>query len=143
MNNQPHLHDFITQNTLTANHSHYTCTKQSVQAMIVPLKGDIIYGMNKTLNYVTICPRVEQNMKTGEGYHLCKDICEQGSHAEIDAITNAIENNIELSGSSLYLTGHTYCCDSCLSYMSDNGIKEVYILDKNDSVLKYYDLGWD
>jgi len=136
----PYLHDFITQNTLTANHSHYTCSKQSVHAMIVPLKGDIIYGMNKTLNYVTICPRVEQNMKTGEGYHLCKDICDQGSHAEIDAITNAIENNIELLGSSLYLTGHTYCCDNCLNKMKIAKIKNVYVISEDNKILKEYNL---
>jgi len=134
------LYDFITQNTLTANHGFHTCIKQSVQAMIVSVKDEKVYGMNKTNNYVAVCPRVEQNMKTGEGYHLCKEVCNQGSHAEVDAIANAIKQNVDLIGSTLYLTGHTYCCDNCLKEMKTTQIKQVYIIAENNEIIKEYSL---
>ena len=140
MLNTPKLYDFITQNTLTSNYNFHTCIKQSVHAMIVSVNEEIVYGLNKTENYVAVCPRVELNMKSGEGYDLCQSVCKQGAHAEVDAVANAIKSNIDLTDSILYLTGHTYCCDNCLKEMTIANIKQVYIIGENNEIIKEYTL---
>lgn len=114
-----------------------TCLKQSVVAMIVTKENVEIFGTNNIQNKIDVCPRIEQNLKTGEGYHLCKDICNQNSHAEVTAINNAKLKNINLLGSSLFLIGHTYCCDNCLSVMKENGVSKVYVINENDIIKKY------
>jgi deoxycytidylate deaminase len=117
------------------------CVKQTVGALIHTKNNEEIFGMNGIKKKKIIeCPRVIQNMKTGEGYHLCKEICHQVSHAEVEAIKRSKQKNINIEDSTLYLIGHTYCCDDCLKQMTINRIKEVYILDKNDKIIKYYDL---
>jgi deoxycytidylate deaminase len=78
-------------------------------------------------NQITECPR--KGMKSGEGYDLCKTACQQGHHAEVDACLKAGE---EAEGATLYLIGHTYCCDSCKQVMEDHGIKRVVISGDGD-----------
>jgi deoxycytidylate deaminase len=66
-------------------------------------------------------------MKTGEGYDLF-DICKQENHAELAAILDAKSKNIDLLDSTLFLLGHTYCCQPCLDKMRDTGIKQYFVL---------------
>jgi tRNA(Arg) A34 adenosine deaminase TadA len=49
-------------------------------------------------------------METGVGCELCKEVCEQDAHAEVNAIRLAGERS---HGATLYLEGHAYACDSC------------------------------
>ena len=56
-------------------------------------------------------------------------------HAEVNAIRNA--KKTDLTGSELYLTGHTYCCDNCLSEMKAAGIRKVFILNEDEVVRDY------
>lgn len=117
------------------------CIKQTVMAAITTKNNEIIFGFNGINNKdVLECPRVLENMKTGEGYHLCKEVCNQASHAEVEAINNANINKIDIKDSSLYLIGHTYCCDNCLDKISKAGIKELFILDENDKTILFYDI---
>ena len=51
-----------------------TCAKQTIIAIINKYYKFYI-GLNWCKNPQTICPR--HNMKTGEGYDLCKSICDQ------------------------------------------------------------------
>jgi len=104
------------------------CVKQEVYAMIDTPQGELIFGGNFMKNKVDVCPREEQNMVSGEGYHLCNEICGQEHHAESDAIANAKRLNINIQGSVLYLTGHTYCCNSCISKMNKAGISKCFIV---------------
>jgi deoxycytidylate deaminase len=141
MINTPNLYNTITQQARQNSKGFYSCVKQPVQAMIVTSdKTTKIYGMNKIINPITTCPRVEQDMKTGEGYHLCHEVCNQQAHAEVDAIMNAKKQNIDIHGSTLYLAGHTYCCDNCLEQMYKSGVKKVFVIAENNSVFKYYEL---
>lgn len=98
------------------------CAKQEVIAIIVN-KNKVFKGTNNCLNPQEICPR--KDMESGEGYELCKDICQQTNHAEVNACINAGE---AAKGSTLYLFGHSYCCDNCKRIMSEYGIKEVIII---------------
>jgi deoxycytidylate deaminase len=69
-------------------------------------------------------------MKTGEGYNLCRDICQQKNHAEVDA---CIKAGINADGADLYLIGHYYCCDACKKVMKEHGIKNIYIFGKGET----------
>lgn len=116
------------------------CLKQSVKALIVTLQGEQIFGSNHINNIITSCPRVEQGCKTGEGYQLCKDICNQGAHAEVDAIIQAQKQNISITGGTLYLVNHYYCCENCLSSMKEAKLSRAIVLGDDGSVVKEYDL---
>ena len=114
------------------------CLKQEVYAMIKTPLGEKIYGGNFIQNNVGVCPRDQLGFKSGEGYHLCSDVCNQVSHAEVDAIKNAMKENIDITGSTLFLVGHTYCCDECLGKMANAGISQCIILnEKNESIKNY------
>ena len=98
------------------------CTKQEVMA-IIENNGRFWIDSNWCYNPQKVCPR--KDMKTGEGYELCKDICKQTNHAEVNACFKAGEG---ARGGTLYLIGHTYCCDDCKKVMDEYGIKKVVIL---------------
>ncbi len=86
------------------------CVKQDVLATLVCKNGDVIVGTNRCLSPQPVCPRDKLGMKTGEGYHLCQDVCHQVSHAEVDAITLAGDR---AKGGIIYLDGHSYACNNC------------------------------
>jgi deoxycytidylate deaminase len=98
------------------------CKKQTTIAVVVN-NGNFWVGSNSVENEQSECPR--KGMNTGEGYHLCKDICGQTNHAEVNACIAAGDNS---KGATLYLIGHTYCCNSCLSKMKEYGIAS-YVID--------------
>ncbi len=123
------MKNFIIEQATKFAHGHQPCIKQSVYAMI-EVGDNKIFGSNKMLNdEIKECPRDLQGYVSGAGYHLCKDICQQDSHAEVDAIKNAERLGIDTNGGKLTLVGHTYCCDPCKSAMELAGITEVEILD--------------
>jgi deoxycytidylate deaminase len=98
------------------------CAKQTVTATIIAENGDTYLSTNYCLNPQVSCPRA--GLLTGEGYELCKDICRQVGHAEVNAITLAGVNAV---GATLYLKGHTYACDGCKQAAKEAGIKEIVI----------------
>jgi len=102
------------------------CKKQTTVAIIMKDGKFISMGTNEIHEPVEVCPRDEMGFKSGEGYHLCKETCGQISHAEVDACVRA---GAEAKGASLYLMGHTYCCDNCISVMAEYGIAEVVVPD--------------
>jgi len=105
------------------------CLKQSVYAMIEAPSGEIVYGSNSINNIVAECPRDKLEMVSGQGYHLCKSVCNQNEHAEVSAIKAAISKNIDIAGGKLFLVGHTYCCNNCLSELKKHGITDITICE--------------
>ena len=99
-----------------------TCAKQTTIAIITN-GTEFWVGSNWCANPQETCPRGD--LPTGEGYELCKSICDQQSHAEVDACLNA---GLRAEGGDLYLIGHTYCCDNCKEVMKQHGIKNIYIM---------------
>jgi len=97
------------------------CAKQTTIA-VIENNGEYWVGSNWCDNPQPECPRRE--METGEGYELCREICKQYSHAEVDACLKAGK---KAEGGTLYLLGHTYCCENCKKVMEEHGIKEVVI----------------
>lgn len=99
----------------------YSCAKQPVLAIIVN-NGRFYTGWNATGVSQAVCPREMLQYKTGEGYFLCKNPCKQKNHAEVAACLKAGKH---AKGGTMYLIGHTYCCDECKKVLDRYGIKEV------------------
>ena len=128
--------DFIKENATIQNGVYQPCLKQSVFAMLETSCGTKVFGSNKMMNTeVTECPRELQGYVSGAGYHLCKEVCQQQAHAEVDAINSAKDQGLDISGAKLSLVGHTYCCDGCLGDMTLHGIDTVVIYDDNNNII--------
>jgi deoxycytidylate deaminase len=120
--------EYIIKEAIKSAKGHHPCLKQSVYAMI-EIGDKKVFGTNKMINNeVKECPRDIQGYVSGAGYHLCKDICQQEAHAEIDALKNAKTLGVDVAGGKLTLVGHTYCCNNCKTAMVSAGITEVEIL---------------
>lgn len=102
-----------------------TCAKQHVIAILQATTGEMFIGSNKCDNPQETCPRI--NMISGEGYRFCKEVCKQKNHAEVDVLNKA---GYLSQGARIYLIGHTYCCENCISKMQAAGIKEVIIVSR-------------
>lgn len=98
------------------------CAKQTTIAIIIN-NGEVFIGSNWCEKPQKECPR--KGMKTGEGYHLCSEICGQKFHAEVDACLNAKK---KANGGKLYLYGHYYFCDNCIKTMKKYGLTAWEIL---------------
>mgnify|MGYP003740357159 CR=1 FL=1 len=105
----------------------YKCAKQTTVAIVMKDGCFISMGTNNIMNPVFSCPRIEQGCKTGEGYNLCKEICEQKGHAEEVALTQYPQGVYK--GATVYLIGHTYACKECIDLMRSSGINELIICD--------------
>jgi len=119
----------ITQQKLNDFQVSNPCIKQTVKALIVTTDGQEIFGSNAINNEVNECPRVVQGCPTGTGYELCKTVCNQNEHAEVTALQNAKKANVDVTGATLYLTGHTYFCDNCLNNMRKAGLAKAICHD--------------
>lgn len=95
------------------------CAKQRVVATIVTSDGRQFTGENDCLNPQNFCVRDERGLGTGEGYELCKEVCQQTDHAEINAIKAAGK---AAKGSVMYIEGHTYACEPCRAAMVRAGV---------------------
>lgn len=107
------------------------CKKQTVKAVLIGTFGNKAFGSNSINNYVSRCPREEVGFKTGEGYPLCKSICAQNEHAEVNAMDNAEKEGINLKNAKVIMTGHTYFCDNCINAMKSRGVSSAYCIDSN------------
>jgi len=99
-----------------------TCAKQRVVARL-HANGELFVGENLCQKPQKKCPR--EGMETGEGYHLCKDVCGQEHHAEVAACLLAGE---KARGSIIEISGHTHCCAHCIYIMRAHGIFAVYFV---------------
>lgn len=99
------------------------CKKQTTLAIIMKGGEFVSMGSNEIHTDVEVCPRI--GMKSGEGYELCKSICKQNHHAEVDACLKAGDR---ANGATLILIGHTYCCDNCKRVMEEHGIVDIKIV---------------
>lgn len=106
------IKDFISPNR---------CAKQDTIAILK--QGNRVWiGSNWCECPQATCPRAD--MPSGVGYELCHDVCKQSGHAEVDACRKA---GAEAKGATLYLIGHTYCCDNCKRVMAEHGVAHVVI----------------
>lgn len=99
------------------------CAKQTVTATIITPTGERFVGTNDCANPQTTCPRDAAGMKTGEGYHICREVCRQTGHAEINALRAAGE---KARGATMYIEGHTYACGSCQEALTKAGVEWIF-----------------
>ena len=85
-----------------------TCAKQTVTATLITRDGQRFTGTNHCTTPQSVCPRGD--MPHGVGYHLCRDVCGQEAHAEVNAIRAA---GMDAAGSVIYVSGHHRACDAC------------------------------
>ena len=97
------------------------CAKKVVVA-IVENKGKFWIGTNWCSNPQPVCPRL-----SSDDYTKCKIVCEQNSHAEIEALHKAGDAS---NGGILHIIGHNHCCDDCKQEIKKYGIKQVIIWNK-------------
>jgi len=113
----------------------YPCLKQQVYACLVTAQGERFYGANWMLNNtVTVCPRL--SFESGTRYDLCESECGQGVeyHAERQAMNACWEAGASTVGATLYLTGHSWCCDDCTYAMMDAHVAKVVNLDTGEEI---------
>lgn len=98
------------------------CVKQTVTATIVTPDGRRFVGTNHCMTPQSTCARGA--LPTGVGYELCKSVCNQPAHAEVNALAIAGD---AARGATLYLEGHYYACEPCKAAASLAGIVEIVI----------------
>lgn len=108
------------------------CAKQIVIAIVVTKDEKYFFGSNWCKNPQSECPR--GSMPTGVGYEKCKTVCNQPYHAEVDACKNAGK---WARGATLYMIGHTYCCEKCKRIMRQYRIKKVIIGEMPKKLQKF------
>ncbi len=96
------------------------CRKQTVTATIVAPDGQQFSATNWTACPQARCPR--EGMATGAGYELCRDVCKQPGHAEINAVKLAGD---KARGGVMFIEGHTYACEPCIEAAKKAGIVEI------------------
>lgn len=100
-----------------------TCAKQQVICHIEAHDGHVVTGENFCRNPQAVCPRDIQGYKTGEGYHLCQEICQQAGHAEQVAVMNLRGKR----GRRATLEGHSYACEPCKDALRSAGVRALWI----------------
>lgn len=99
------------------------CAKQVVRATVRTPKGMHFVATNHVAHVPDGgCPRT--GMSTGHGYDLCRSVCGQEGHAEINVLRLA---GTKARGATLFLEGHTYACEACLRAADEAGIVEIVI----------------
>lgn len=99
------------------------CARKVVTATIITPSGRRFVGTNHCNNAQAVCPRGD--MPTGVGYEMCRDICQQPGHAEMQALVNAALEGEAVAGGVIYIEGHTYACNSCLKTLAEAWIVDV------------------
>jgi len=119
-------------NTYLPKHSG-PCAKAHVVATLVTQDGQQFESTNFCLTPQSVCPREEQGYKSGEGYHLCKTICNQAGHAEENVIFFARKKGANVRGSTIDVE-YSWICENCKRVAKDWDV-EVKIKEKNEYVL--------
>jgi deoxycytidylate deaminase len=104
-----------------------TCAKVVVTATIITKDGRTFTGRNDCVNPQVLCPR--GNLPSGQGYEMCKTICQQPAHAEVVALRKA---GVDASGATLLLQGHNFACEDCLQSCERAGIARIVVIQPQD-----------
>jgi len=99
------------------------CAKITVFAKLLLISGEVFEGFNSCACPQKECPRDED-----DGYEKCKKICKQTAHAEVNAINAAINQDLDVVGSTLIVYKHTNICNDCHNYANNAGVGNVIII---------------
>lgn len=106
------------------------CVKQTVRAYAVASDGRVFVGTNHCMTPQQTCPRAD--MPTGVGYELCKSVCNQPAHAEVNALQLAQDHGVYPC--TLIVEGHTYACEPCKSAARMVGISRLVVAGKEHPI---------
>ena len=102
------------------------CCKVKVGSIILTKDRQLmVAGVNRGLGYDCIkdgCRRIKLYGDASKDHRLPSDC--NSIHSEIDAISNAAKEGIELCGATIYVT--RYPCEACARAIVQAGIKTVY-----------------
>lgn len=114
------------------------CAKADVIATLVTPAGERYESSNFCLTPQKTCPRDAQGYSAGEGYHLCKQVCNQLGHAEENVIFFAKKQGADVRGAKI-VVDYTRICDNCKKVCSDEGVAVMTKEDKEalDRLRKY------
>ena len=93
-----------------------TCAKVRVFAILLTTDGKTYTGSNDVLDRQLVCPR-----EPGEDYAKCLSICRQPGHAEMVAITQAINRGSPIRHGKIFVFGNTPCT-GCMEAMTKHQI---------------------
>ena len=100
-----------------------TCAKQTVRCTITNCdETESVTATNYCERPQTQCPRAP-----GEGYAKCELVCQQGGHAEIQALALARKRGLNVYDGVAYVSGHYYGCEPCARALRDAGIRRIVI----------------
>lgn len=112
------------------------CMKQVVVALLFvhkPGETVVFVGSNWCVTPQKVCPRT--TLPSGYGYWMCRNICNQGAHAEVDACKEAGEL---AKRASVVVYGHTRICENCIKIMKEYGVKKWEIESSTISEVHSY-----
>lgn len=104
------------------------CIKGKVGALLVKENNIIAQGNNSVPNGINPCTeetciRKKLKLKSGENQELCFVV-----HAEQNALLYALNNNVNVKNSTLYVTKSP--CIICTKLLINAGIKEIIYLQE-------------
>ena len=99
-----------------------TCAKTKVEAELILADGSVYHGENWCAKPQETCPRDEAGYSSGQGYHLCKSVCEQPAHAEIDAIQKAQTDGKCVKNATMRVFNIHWICGPCTDATKALGI---------------------
>lgn len=97
------------------------CAKVVVKAQLTTTGGEQFESTNFCLTPQTTCPRDVQGYGAGEGYHLCKQVCNQPGHAEENVIFFAKKNKAPIRGSNI-VVDYSRICNNCQRICQEEGV---------------------
>lgn len=105
-----------------------TCLRRQVGAVLVRERQILSTGYNgapKNMKHCceTGCIRKKMKVPSGEKHELCR-----GLHAEMNALTQAAANGMNVAGSTIYTTASP--CSLCAKMLINAGIVQVVTRDR-------------
>lgn len=101
-----------------------SCRRRNVVAVLVAADGRVFVGSNGVALPLPQCPRTQAGMKGGEGWEICREVCNQRNHAERDVLARA---GTAAMGGTLYLIGHERVCPDCMDAILRAGVRELVV----------------
>lgn len=94
------------------------CAKVRVMCTLVHPDGRRWVGENVVRRPQPVCPRGD--LPSGQGYALCRDVCDQVGHAEVLALLAA---GAAAAGCVAYVQGRDFVCYDCQAQLVDAGVR--------------------
>lgn len=109
------------------------CQDKTIVA-VLRSNGRVFFGINGISESMDYCPRNVMEMGVNQGYSMCRSICRQESHAEVDAIDTWLRNSTADDTAEISIYGTGKICDNCMALLQKfnvsirNVVPDIYAL---------------